>query len=119
MAKEIRKVKVSGGELAMALNAYRKLEPEYLPPGKVVRCDVHEDSDAVEIEIEQTITRAEYQKERRRLSIPLPKITEPLIYFCIDNHIMLPRRGKKSGIVSDGSPALFIELETLPVLEFD
>jgi hypothetical protein len=117
MAKEIRKVKVSGGELAMALNAYRRLEPEYLPPGKVVHCDVHEDTEAVEIEIEQAAMR--HECERKKFSLPLSKITEPLIYFCIDHHIMLPRRGKKSGIVSDGNPALFIELETLPVVEFD
>ncbi len=118
MANEIRKVTVSNGELAMALNAYRRLEPEYLPPGKVVNCDVHKDAEAVEIEIEQTITKAEMA--RKKFSLPLPKITEPLIYFCIDHHIMLPRRGKKSGIISDdGEPALFIQLETHPIIEFD
>ncbi len=116
MVLEVRKIMLSKGELAMALNAYRRLYPEYLPGGKITRCSVICNT---EIAIEMEIERAHTELVISKLSLKPVKLTEPMIHFCIDNRIMLPRRGKKSGIIAKGLPALFVELETFPVLEFE
>jgi hypothetical protein len=47
------------------------------------------------------------------------RLTDPLIHFCIEHHIMLPRKGHKSALLTEGAPSLFVELETQPVLDFE
>jgi len=118
MVMEFRKIILSKGELAMALNAYRRIAPNYLPMGKVVGCDVpNEQEVAIDLEVEwEPVEKAMMLK---RIKLERPKLTDPLIHFCIEHHIMLPKAGKKSALLSQGMPALFVELETLAVLDFD
>jgi hypothetical protein len=119
MVLEVRKIILSKGELAMALNSYRRVSPDYLPDGKVIGCDVpNEQQVAVDLEIEQAHMQR-VAAEITRVLLDRPKLTEPLIHFCIDNHIMLPRKGKKSALLSQGMPALFVELESHAVVEFE
>ncbi|MBI3419163.1 MAG: hypothetical protein HY053_03415 [Proteobacteria bacterium] len=39
-------------------------------------------------------------------------LLDPLIHFCIENNILLPRRGRKSVIFEDGLPALYVEMDS-------
>jgi len=117
MVLEVRKIILSKGELAMALNAYRKISPNYLPMGKVVGCDVTNDQE-VAIDLEVEWEQVEKAMMLKRIKLERPKLTDPLIHFCIDNRIMLPRQGKKSALLTGGLPMLFVELEIYPVLDF-
>jgi hypothetical protein len=115
MVHEIRKIILTKGELAMALNAYRKVEPNYIPGGRVLACDVPND-EQVDLAIE---TLEENKIKLKHISLLPARLTAPIIQFCIEQHIMLPRKGHKAALLLQRLPLLFIELETQPVVDFD
>lgn len=125
MVLEVRKIILSPEELTMALNSYRRKDPGFLPGGRILRCEIcHDEEIAVELEQEMELVEIERNWRKafeisRKVALLPSRVTEPLIHFCIDYSIMLPRRGRKSTILSQGLPILFVELETAPVVDFD
>lgn len=106
MVQEYRKIILSTDELMLALEIYRKIAPTFIPEGKIVRCSALEYG-AVKILLE---TGEGDKKQQNPLTLQSADILKPVIGFCIEHKIMLPRAGRKSVEVQRGSVALKIEL---------
>ena len=106
MVQEYRKIILSTDELIMALEIYRKIAPTFIPDGKVIRCSALEYG-AVKIILESGEGE---KKQQIPLTLQGADVLKPVIGFCIENKIMLPKAGRKSIEVQKGSVALRIEL---------
>lgn len=113
--QDIRNIIFSNEELLSAFDAYARKTPDFMLPGKLISCTPKsstENGSEVIVKVEQIFDGA-------------PKIVEtayrgagvlnPLILFCLENNIMLPRDGHKSFLVLDAQANLIIDLN----LEFD
>jgi hypothetical protein len=106
MPRERRQIALLNDELIEALRSYRRLEPTFLPRGEIVECTVAMDRSVV-VRLEK-LDRSMSKPVEVRLSPA--DLVEPLIRFCIENNIKLPRAGIKSVGFSDGELALCIRM---------
>ncbi len=107
MVQEVRKIILSQTELEKALNSFRRLKPDFLPPGRISYCKpVENGAPLVGIEMK-------YGTSTHELEFALTKddFLEVLIKFCLENNIPLPRKGDKAAGFSDGNATLYIQLE--------
>lgn len=107
MVKEVRKITFSSEELLEAFQAYARTTPKFLPAGRIVTCDVQAE-DAVKISMELDYGSAHQYAEFTYRGLD---VLRPLILFCIENNIMLPRDGRKAYKSIDGTPVVIIELD--------
>jgi len=108
MVKEMRKIIFSRDELIAALDAYRRNNFKFLPPGKIIGCEIKSGMPAVvsiETVFANKIKTAEFGLE------PF-KLLDPLIYYCIENNIVLPRNSRKSALLGDDQAVLYIQMNT-------
>ena len=108
MVKEVRKIILSRDEIIAALESYRRTNFEFLPPGKIVRCEM-KDGTPVNVGIEAM------QGEKIRVTnsyLDSPRLLEPLIRFCLENKIVLPRNSRKVAMVGDNQASLLIQINT-------
>jgi len=106
MVKEMRKIILTKDEVMTALDVYRRSNFEFLPPGKIVSCELKPGA-PVTIGIE-TMYANNVQAES--FSLETSRLLEPLIRFCLDNNIVLPRNSRKSALIGDGQAALYIQI---------
>jgi hypothetical protein len=108
MVKEMRKIILSRDEVMTALESYKRNNFEFLPAGKIVQCDLkHGAPVAVGIE-----TATANKIKTTEFHLDHTKLLEPLIRFCIENNIVLPRNSKKSALIGDDQAALYIQIGT-------
>jgi len=108
MVKEMRKIIFSRDELVSALDTYKRSDFDFLPAGKIVKCELKAGAPVIvgiETAFADTIKATEF-------SLEAPRLLEPMIRFCIENNIVLPRNSRKSSLVGDGQAALFIQIGT-------
>jgi hypothetical protein len=103
MASEYRLITLTHEELAIALASFRRTHPEFLPPGAMTAFLVTAEG------LEVTLAGAEGTTERRTVSFEA--LTEPLITFCLDSNIKLPRAAEKHAVLSEGAMALEMRLD--------
>ena len=106
MAKELRKIILSPDELAIALDSYKRTNFDFLPVGKIVNCEIKANAPVV---VGINSTGADTEKSSQFVIKPAD-LLEPLIKYCIENNIMLPRNSRKTVLVGDEQAVLFIQI---------
>jgi hypothetical protein len=109
MVEEVRKIMLSMDEIKAAYEAYRVTAPGFLPEGTILGCQTREDAVIVSIDASSSDTKKQYEVILRGIDV-----LRPLIRFCIENSIMLPRDGKKSVLIDKTRIVLVIELTMHP-----
>ncbi|MDR3423618.1 MAG: hypothetical protein P4M13_00865 [Alphaproteobacteria bacterium] len=102
MVQEIRKIIFSNDELFSAFNAYARTSPSFLPPGKLCSCaPVDQDSGGSAVKVETS---------EQNVVVRGADVLRPLILFCLENNIMLPREGRKTFSIANTKAVLTVEL---------
>jgi hypothetical protein len=120
MVQEVRKIIFSNSELLLAFEAYGRTTPKFLPGGRLVAA-LPIDEDGVKLKMEMEYGSSAHEVEFIYRGID---VLRPLILFCIENNIMLPRDGRKDFSNVDGQIVVTIDLNldldlsatTLPML---
>ncbi len=107
MVQESRKITFSTAELGMAFVAYGHRTPKFLPAGKLQACELVED-DGVKLSFAMEYGCSTHDVEFIYRGLD---VMRPIILFCIENNIMMPREGRKTFSISDGKAILTIELD--------
>lgn len=108
MVEELRKIILSKDELVLAMEAYRRAVPDFLPHGQILECQTQPDG-ALLVRV-----RLAYGSNNQDLefSFKPADLLGPIIQFCVENNIMLPRNSRKC-IKSEGDRfALYIAMES-------
>jgi hypothetical protein len=100
MAHEIRTIFLTKDELVVAFCSYRRQNPAFLPAGKIINCTVESDKVMVDMTGEALVL------------LDASKLVEPLVRFCIESNIMLPKQSRKTVVFVDGQAGLHIEMDT-------
>ncbi len=95
MVQEIREIMLGVDELVAAIEAYRQLSPEFLPPGKITNCFLTE-TNTVSISIE--IAREGYSRNAEFI-LNKSDLLRPLACFCLQNGISIPKDGLKRAVI--------------------
>ena len=106
MVEEIRKIILNQGELAMALEAFRRTNPQFLPAGKLVHCEVSSPT-ALKVAIEVVYGSTVQAME---IALESDSLLDPIIKFCIENNIVLPRSGRKIIKIKDNKLVLHVTI---------
>jgi len=106
MVQEYRRIMLSTDELASALGIYRRIAPSFLPEGNITRCVVTEYG---VVKLTMEIKRAGTPRQNYLTLQPMD-ILKPVIGFCIEHKILLPKAGRKSIEIQKGSVVLRVEL---------
>ncbi len=107
MAKENRRITLSSEELICAFESYRRVAYGFLPEGTIARC-IPSSLGTITVVLETSYGRFTQQTE---FTFGGPDILQLMLRFCIENHIMLPRNGRKHLAISDSAVTICIELE--------
>jgi hypothetical protein len=120
MVQDIRKIVFTSHELLSAFESYGRTTPQFLPGGKLISCaPVEEDGIKLKVEMEYGSSTHEVEFIYRGIDV-----LRPLVLFCIENNIMLPRDGRKDFMIVDGQAIVTVDLNldvdlsatTLPML---
>ncbi len=104
MVQEVREIVLNPDELAEAIDIYRQLTPEFLPPGRIVQCRATK-SRTVTVSVE--IIRDGF-KRVADFSIGQAQILRPLIGFCLKKGIPLPKDGQKEAMIAANIVVLYV-----------
>jgi hypothetical protein len=106
MAQDIRNIILSLDEVLSAFACYQRVTPTFLPNGIIVGCRTTKESVILSL-------RAQNGDASDRSDVALTglDVLKPLIRFCIENNIMLPREGRKSLIIESNRIIMHIELD--------
>jgi hypothetical protein len=108
MPKEMRKIILSTEELVEALDSYKRTNFEFLHAGKIAPCEVKANA-PVFVGIKSA---GENTMKTIQFALRATDLLEPLIKYCIENNIMLPRNSRKSVLLGDDQAVLFIQINT-------
>ena len=113
MPIEKRQILLSSEELVHAIEAYRNVNPTFLPQGDLLKAEVGPGTEAhAPADVEVTVSicmRYGDRKHRVDLTIPTADIVSLLIRFCLENNVPVPRLGTKAAALMNGALALRIE----------
>jgi hypothetical protein len=107
MASEVRQITLTTEELTAAIDGYRRMTPGFLPAGKIVDCKPAGDA-GLTLTVETPVGTLTQATEVVIRGLDLLK---PMIRFCIENNIVLPRAGRKSVRCADGALSLCVTLD--------
>ena len=108
MIHEIRQIIFSTEEIKRAFISYRKVVPEFMPNGEVTGCNPAPNG---EVSLDVTV-RNDNQIIMKKILMKRIDVVKPIIRFCVDCGIKLPRQGKKSITVGEGTITLVVQLTT-------
>jgi hypothetical protein len=108
MVQEIRDIMLSLDEIYYAYECYQRITPTFIANANLVSCKTVKADAGVIITFDKTDGSS---PQRQELTFKGLDILKPLIRFCIENNIMLPRDGKKSILVEDDKVIMHIELD--------
>jgi len=114
MVQEFRRIMLDEQELISALECYRRMTPHSIPEGIITQCTPIEEPEGIRVEVNIEVPGA---TALQRITHTLKEVAvlKPLIRFCLENNIMLPKDGLKSASVVGGFVCLCIALN----LDFD
>lgn len=107
MVQEYRRITLNQEELTCAVGSYSRMTPQFLPEGKIVSCIPNPDGS---LSLVMDIPFGAVTK-RTDFTLKGLDVLRPLIRFCIENNIMLPRNGQKSIVVENGMLSMCILLD--------
>lgn len=105
MVQEVRDIMLSMDEVKDAFIGYQRIAPDFLPKGTIVACGTADESVVLSIELGYGGVPQKTEFVFKGLDV-----LKPLIRYCIENNIMLPRDGKKSILYRDDKILMHIEL---------
>lgn len=115
MPRETRQIALSDDELIQAIRSYRRMQPDFLPQGPVLRASFTRTED---LDTRLTVAvRMRYGASEQEVEVQLQEadLLPLLVRFCLENNIPVPRRGEKKAQLIDGAAVLHIEFSTDPV----
>ncbi len=107
MVQEFRRIVLSTEEVEDALEIYRRIAPAFLPEGKIARCNVTEYG-VVKLMLETK--REGGQPHQTYHTLQALDILKPIVGFCIEHQIPLPKSGRKLIEMQRGCVVLRVEL---------
>ena len=109
--QEIRRIIFSKSELFSAFSAYAKKTPNFLPAGNLLYCvPIGQIGAESKVRARVETIPGDPSKEIDVIFYGEDAV-EPLIFFCLENGIVLPREGRKTFLVVEGEANLVIELD--------
>ncbi len=106
MVQEVRNIILSMDEIHTAFECYQRITPEFLPKGTIISCKTMDNAVVLAVDIQYGAT-----PQRQLLTYKGLDVIKPLIRFCIENNIMLPRDGRKSVLIEGDRIILHVELD--------
>jgi hypothetical protein len=106
MVQEVRDILLSSNEVFYAYESYARITPDFMPNSKFVSCAIKNGTFVLTVD-----KTDDTQPQRQEISFKGIDILKPLIRFCIENNIMLPRDGKKTVEIRDDKIVLRVELD--------
>jgi len=92
MPREIRKIILSREEMAEAVDSFRRVRKDLLPPGTILSVEEAKGPSVtvhIEMRFGPNVRNDEFVLENEHL-------VETMIRFCLENNIIVPRGGKKT-----------------------
>ena len=111
MVQDIRRIILSEEEITSAIESYRRMTKGFLPEGIISSCKACDEQN-VSIMMKAADGNTANDVE---LKLSCADLLRPLVRFCLENNIMLPRDGKKTALISKNQIMLCITLD----LDFD
>jgi hypothetical protein len=108
MVQEVRDIKLSLEEVYYAYECYQRITPTFIANANLVSCKTVKADASVIVTVDKTDGSS---PQRQELTFKGLDILKPLIRFCIENNIMLPRDGNKSILIEDDKVIMHIELD--------
>ncbi len=105
MVQELRQIIFGKEEFISALEAHSRMNISYLPKGKIVAFEI------LDVTSVMVTVATDDSPEGVRVILNESKLLKPLIRFCLENNIMLPRDGHKSVLLTENNVTLCIALE--------
>jgi len=105
MVQDVRQIILTQEELQSAIECYRRITPNFLPQGQIVKCIPVDDTLHISVQ-----TPAPNAPQQQDFVFRGQDAVKPLIRFCIENNIMLPMNGFKSLHSQEGVASLCIIL---------
>lgn len=106
MVRKVRKIMMSLDEVCRAYECYQRVTPDFLPKAGIIACKTADG--AVILTVERTDGAS---SQRQEIIFKGFDIFKPLIRFCIENNILLPRDGTKSISIEADKVVLHMELD--------
>ncbi len=106
MIHEVRTIKFGKTELEQALNAYRHLKADLLPPGRITG---FAPSTNKELTVGVETSHGSFTSHVH-VALPAHHVTDALIKFCIANNVVLPAKADKEVLYADGDAMLMMQL---------
>ncbi|MDE2030499.1 MAG: hypothetical protein KGI97_08060 [Alphaproteobacteria bacterium] len=107
MVQDIRRLVFSPEEMLEAFQSYSRITPKFLPGGVLKSC-APEAPDGIKLVVEMEYGSATQQAEFTYRGIDALR---PLILYCLETNIMLPRNGHKNFSVIDSQACVTIDLD--------
>ncbi|WP_193173625.1 hypothetical protein [Nisaea nitritireducens] len=108
MPREIRTIILSDAELKGAIDSFRRVHKELLPPGTVHGIEAQPDGSiliAIEMKFGPNIRNDSFILEQQH-------VVEAFVRFCIETNIIIPRSGTKKIVRTDKEWILEIRLKS-------
>ena len=105
MVQEVRDIFLSMDEVKDAFSCYQRIAPDFLPRGAIISCQLVGESVSLTVDMTYGGTT-----QRNDLVFKGIDVLKPLIRYCIENNIMLPRDGQKSLQYKGDKISLHVEL---------
>ena len=106
MVQEVRDIMLSMDEVRTAFVSFQNIAPDFLPRCDIISCRTATETVILTVEMAYGST-----KQQSELTFKGIDVLRPLIRFCIENNIKLPRDGQKSLIYKADKIIMHIELD--------
>ena len=104
MVQELRRISFTKAETLAALEGYRRMTENFLPPGTITAFEMLS-ATSIKVAIQTDLPTPEV------IILQEDKVAQPLIRFCLENNIPLPRSGRKSVTVTPEAVCLTVALD--------
>lgn len=109
MVQEVRRIMFSNDELIAAYESHARMSSGFLPEGTIINCKPQNGC--------VLVTISGPSGHVSDLLFHEPEAIRPLIRYCLEHNILLPKGGQKSLFCKDGCASLYIvyspEMEVL------
>lgn len=106
MPREIRQIFFDQDETIVAVSAFRRTHPDFLPQGEIKKVQLCEAGLTATIEMKygETVHMLDFKVDSAHL-------TEVLVKFCGENNIAIPKAGRPRPVIAGNAVMLEIALQ--------
>lgn len=103
MVQEYRKIMLSDEEVISAFEGYRRITPNFMPNGKILSCALSSEG-TLQLSLQGA-------PSSDIATFTLTQALNPIIRFCIENNIILPKNGHKHISTVRDIPEVLLSLD--------